>query len=127
MSHSEGISSYRGLVVFLTRRGNVNIVGVDGDIVMERSKKEGVEQFLGNAGGSGRHCILEGLHFDNGPFIIFAVWAFIGACLGDSCRNLRSGLERTSPTPKPKSLWKGESPSIVLGIASLGVVHGIKI
>ena len=127
MSRSEGISGYRGLVVFSMRRGNVNIIGVDGDIVVERSKKEGVEQFLGNVGGSGGHCILEGLHFDNGPFIIFAVWAFIGACLGDSRRNLRSGLERTSLTPKPKSLRKGESPSIVPGIASLGVVHGIEI
>jgi hypothetical protein len=60
-------------------------------------------------------------------FIMLFVRVFFGACLGDSHGSLRLGLEQTSPTPKPKSLLKGESPSIALGIASVGVIHRSKI
>ena len=52
------ISGHRGSEVFSARRGNVHIIGVDGDVVVKRGKEEGVEQFLGNAGGSGRHCVV---------------------------------------------------------------------
>ena len=54
-------------------------------------------------------------------------WVFFGAYLDGFCRSLQSDLERTSPTPKPKSLPKGESPSIALGTASVDVIHGGKI
>ena len=46
-------------------------------------------------------------------FIMLVVWVFFGACLGGFHRSLRLGLEQTSPTPTPKSLLTGETPSIV--------------
>ena len=57
-------------------------------------------------------------------FIKLFAQVFFGAYLDDFHRSLQLGLERTSPTPKPKSLLKGESPSIVLGTASFGIVRG---
>ena len=61
------------------------------------------------------------------PLIMLFAWVFVGAYSGGSCRSLLLGLERTSPTLEPKSLLKGESPSIIPGIEGFGVVHGSKI
>ena len=63
----------------------------------------------------------------NSLLITLFAQVFFGAYLDDFHRSLQSGLEWTSPTPKPKSLLKGESPSIALGIANVGVVHGNEI
>ena len=60
----------------------------------------------------------------NGSFIMLFARVFFRACLGGFHRSLQSGLERTSPTLKPKSLLKGESPSIIRGIADFGISHG---
>ena len=50
---------------------------------------------------------------DCGLFIIPFAQVSIGACLGGFRRSLQSGPKQTSLTPKPKSLLKGGSPSIV--------------
>ena len=55
-----GISSHQGSIILSAWRGNVDVVRVDGDIVVEWGEEEGVEQFLGNARRSGRHlCMRE--------------------------------------------------------------------
>ena len=43
ISRSGGVGGHWGSVVFSMRRGHIDIVGVNGDIVMEWSKKEGIE------------------------------------------------------------------------------------
>ena len=63
------------------------------------------------------------MSFDNSLLIIVGVRVFVGACSGDSRRSLQSGLERTSPTPAPKSLLMGGTPSIVQGTGGFGVFH----
>ena len=50
-----GVSSYWGLEVLLARGGDIDIVRVDGDIIVKWGEEEGVEDFLSNLGGSGRH------------------------------------------------------------------------
>ena len=50
-----GIGGHRGLEVFASGRSDEDIVGVDGDILVERGEQEGVEDFLGYAGRCGRH------------------------------------------------------------------------
>ena len=49
------ISGRRGLEVFATRRGNENVVGVNGDVFVEWGKKEGVENFLRDSRRGGQH------------------------------------------------------------------------
>ena len=46
---------HRGSEVFATRGGEEDIVGVNGDVFVERGEKEGVEDFLSYLGGSRRH------------------------------------------------------------------------
>ena len=41
--------------IFSSRGGDIDVVGVDSDIVIKRGKKEGVEYFLSYAGGCRRH------------------------------------------------------------------------
>ena len=49
------VNGHRGSEVFTSRRGDEDVVGVDGNVLMERGKKEGVEDLLGYLRGSGRH------------------------------------------------------------------------
>ena len=50
-----GSGVHRGSEVFATGGGDKNVVGVDSDVLVKRGKEEGVEDFLGDLGGSGRH------------------------------------------------------------------------
>ena len=45
-----------GSEVFSSRRGDKDVVGVDGNVFVERGKQESVEDFLSYVGGSGGHC-----------------------------------------------------------------------
>ena len=51
-----GSGGYRGSKVFASRGSDEDVVGVDGDVLVEWSEEESVEDFLGDARGSGRHC-----------------------------------------------------------------------
>ena len=55
ISCNRGGSVHRGLGGFVSRGGDENIVGVNGDVFVKRCEEEGVEDFLGYLGGSGRH------------------------------------------------------------------------
>ena len=46
---------HRGSEVLSMRGSDEDVVGVDGDIFVERGKEEGVKDFLGYAGGRRRH------------------------------------------------------------------------
>ena len=52
---SRGIGGHRGSEVLASRRSDENVVGVDGNVLVERGKEEGVKDFLGDLGRSGRH------------------------------------------------------------------------
>ena len=47
---------HRGSEVLTARRGDKDVVGVNSDVFMEWGEEEGVEDFLSDLGGSGRHC-----------------------------------------------------------------------
>ena len=55
VSCGRGINGHRGSEVFSSGGSDENVVGVNGDIFVERGKEEGVEDFLGDLGRSGRH------------------------------------------------------------------------
>jgi hypothetical protein len=55
VGRARGTSGHRGSEVFAARRGDKDIVGVNGDIFMKRGEEESVEDFLGYLRGSGRH------------------------------------------------------------------------
>ena len=50
-----GFGSRRGSEVFTSRRGDKDVVGVNGDVLVKLGEEEIVEYFLGYAGGCGRH------------------------------------------------------------------------
>ena len=50
-----GVHGHWGSKVFMSWGGDKDVVGVNGDILVERSKEESVEDFLSDLGGSGRH------------------------------------------------------------------------
>ena len=50
-----GHSSHRGSEVLVTRSSNEDVIGVDGDILVKWGEEKGVEDFLSDLGGSGRH------------------------------------------------------------------------
>jgi hypothetical protein len=50
-----GSNGHWGSEVFAARRGNKDVVGVDGDVLVERGEEESVEYFLGYTGRCGRH------------------------------------------------------------------------
>ena len=50
-----GTRGHWGSKVFTSRRGDKDIVGVNGDVLVEQSEEESVEDFLSDLGGSGRH------------------------------------------------------------------------
>ena len=45
-----------GSKVFTMGRGDKDVVGVNSNVLVKRSEEESVEDFLGDLGGSGRHC-----------------------------------------------------------------------
>ena len=51
-----GSSSHRGSEVFASGCGDENIIGVNGDVLVERREEESVKNLLSDLGGSGRHC-----------------------------------------------------------------------
>ena len=55
VSRDWGIGVHQGSEVLASRRGDENIIGVDGNVFMKRGEEESVEDFLGDLGGSGRH------------------------------------------------------------------------
>ena len=66
----------------------------------------------------------EGETIESVSFITLVVRAFFGAYSGGFRRNLRSGLERTSPTLEPKSLLMGGILSSVRGTGDFVAFHG---
>ena len=56
VSRDRGISGHRGSEVFAARRGDKDVVGVNGNVFVKRGEKESVEDFLSDLRGSGRHC-----------------------------------------------------------------------
>ena len=55
VSCDRGISGHRGSEVFTARSGNKDVVGVYGDVFVERGEEESVENFLGDLWRGGRH------------------------------------------------------------------------
>ena len=51
-----GVGAHWRSEVFLSRRGDENIIGVDSNVLVERGEEEGVEDLLSDLGRSGRHC-----------------------------------------------------------------------
>ena len=50
IGRDQGSGVHRGSEVFTTRRGNEDIVGVNGNIFVERGEEEGVKDFLSDLG-----------------------------------------------------------------------------
>ena len=50
-----GTGGHRGSKVFATRRSDEDVVGVDGNVLVEWGEEEGVEDFLSDLGRSGGH------------------------------------------------------------------------
>jgi hypothetical protein len=125
VGHDWGTHGRRGSEVLTSGGGDEDVVGVDGDVFVKRGKEEGIEDFLSYLGGSGRHCCRERLARIASFIMLFtrvSFWAYSGVFH----RSLRLDLEQTSPTPKPKSLLKGEILSIAQGTEGFGVFHGSK-
>jgi hypothetical protein len=55
IGHDRGIGSHRGSEVFASRGSDEDVVGVNGNVLVERGKEESIEDFLGDLGRSGRH------------------------------------------------------------------------
>ena len=55
VSRARGIGGHWGSEVFAAGGGDEDVVGVDGDVLVKRGEKEGVEYFLGCTGRCGRH------------------------------------------------------------------------
>ena len=47
--------SHQGSEVFSTRRGDKDVIGVDGNVLVKQGEEEGVEDLLSNARGCRRH------------------------------------------------------------------------
>ena len=56
VSRNWGSSVHQGSEVLVSRGGDKNVIGVNGSVLMKWSEEESVENFLGDLGGSGRHC-----------------------------------------------------------------------
>jgi hypothetical protein len=56
VGHSWSSDGHRGSGVFVSRGSDEDVVGIDGDVLMERGEEEGVENLLSYSGRSGRHC-----------------------------------------------------------------------
>ena len=55
INRSQGICGHWGSEVFTSWGGDKDVVRVNGDVLVEWSKEESVEDFLSDLGGSGRH------------------------------------------------------------------------
>ena len=55
IGRSRGNGIHWGSEIFVARRGDEYVIGVDGDVLVEWSKEESIEDFLGYLRGSGRH------------------------------------------------------------------------
>ena len=55
VGRGRSVGGRRGSEVFASGRSDEDVVRVDSDVLMERGKKEGVEDFLSDLGRSGRH------------------------------------------------------------------------
>ena len=55
VSRDWGSSVHRGLEVLVLRGGDENVVGVNGNVLVKRGKKESVEDFLSYLGRGRRH------------------------------------------------------------------------
>ena len=55
IGRGRGIHGHRGSKVFAAWGGDEDVVGIDGNIFVEWSEEESVEDFLGYAGRCGRH------------------------------------------------------------------------
>ena len=55
ISRGWGICGHWGSKVFTLQGGDKDVIRVNGDVLMEQSKEESVEDFLSDLGGSGRH------------------------------------------------------------------------
>ena len=55
ISRGQGSGGHRGSEVLALGRGDEDIVGVDGDILMEWGEEEGIKNFLSYLGRRGRH------------------------------------------------------------------------
>jgi hypothetical protein len=55
IGRSWGVCGHRGSEIFAAWGGDKDVVGVDGDVLVEWSKEESVEDFLSYSRGSGRH------------------------------------------------------------------------
>ena len=123
ISRGWSVGGHRGSEVFASGRGDEDVVGVDGNVLVERGKKEGVEDLLSYLGGSGRHGRRMRV-IETTLLIRLVVRVSVEALSGDCHRSLQSGLERTSPTLEPKSLLTGGTLSIVRGTGDFDVFHG---
>ena len=57
VGHSGGVGDHRGSEILSSRSGDIDVIRINGDVVVERGEKEGIKQFLSHARGSGRHCV----------------------------------------------------------------------
>ena len=55
IGHNWSSGGHRGSEVFTSGRGDEDIVGVDGNVLMKWGEEEGVEDLLSYVGGSRRH------------------------------------------------------------------------
>ena len=55
VSRNRGSGGHWGSEVFTSGGGNEDVVGVDGNIFVERGEEESVENLLGDSGRCGRH------------------------------------------------------------------------
>ena len=55
VSRARGIGGHRGSEVLAARGGDEDVVGVNGDVLVEWGKEKSVEDFLGYLRGGGRH------------------------------------------------------------------------
>ena len=56
VSRDWGSGVHWGSEVFASRGGDKDVIRINGDIFVKRGEQEGVEDFLSDLGGSGRHC-----------------------------------------------------------------------
>ena len=57
-----GVNGHWGSKVFLSGRGDEDVIRVYSDIFMERSEEEGVKEFSSDLRRSGGHCVVKGSH-----------------------------------------------------------------
>ena len=60
VSRAWGIGGHRGSKVFTSWRSDEDVVGIHGDILVERGEEEGIEDFLSDLGGGRRHLWIKG-------------------------------------------------------------------